>query len=82
MSDTTPNTALEVEAVINWYKGLSEEIKNFWTFRWTRVEDPEYKDLYETMKAAEKLYRSVKSAQKKAEKAENRKKHEQQHDAS
>lgn len=45
----------EVEGVIAWYKGLSDEIKNFWAFRWVRMQDTDYKLIYETMKAAEKL---------------------------
>jgi hypothetical protein len=73
------STPEEVDAIVNWYKSLSDETKNYWTFRWTRVEDPAYKELYETMKAAEKLHRAVRSAEKKTAKAENYRK-QSEHD--
>lgn len=59
----TPRSPEEIwadaDAIVAWYKGLSDETKNYWAFRWLRMEDPDYKIPYETMKAAEKLWRSI-----------------------
>lgn len=54
--------------LIEWYKGLTDETKNLWTFRWERVEDQAYKFRYNLMKKAEGLSRKNKKAEKAARK--------------
>lgn len=54
--------------LIEWYKGLSDETKNLWVFRWERVEDQAFKLKYDLMKKAEGLSRKNKKAEKAARK--------------
>jgi len=57
--------------IYNWYKALSDETKNFYTFRWERVQDADYEALYYLMKVGEHLSRTKKKAEKDARKKQH-----------